>query len=228
MTIRVGGTEGYGETAAERVKQYESIPFAHVHRHWTHLFPTAPSRVIDIGAGTGRDAAGFADLGHTVTAVEPTPELRTEAQRLHRHQAITWIDDSLPELDRVHARGERYDLVMLTAVWMHLDQAQRERAMDRVAPLVRLGGTMALSLRHGPVPAGRRMFDVSAEETRALAARHGFAVIHESKGPSQLGGPDVGPARLQRSEIAADLGRVEPVVVPAVHVLDRQLGQFLR
>jgi SAM-dependent methyltransferase len=191
MTTRVSGTEGYGETAAERVKQYESIPFAHVHRHWMHLFPTTSSRVIDIGAGTGRDAAGFAELGHTVTAVEPTPELRTEAQRLHPHPAITWIDDSLPELDCVHALGDRYDLVMLTAVWMHLDLGQRERAMARVAPLVAPGGVMALSLRHGPVPAGRRMFDVSAEETTALAARHGLAVIHQSKGPSQLGGPDV-------------------------------------
>lgn len=191
MSARPSGTEGYGETAAERVKQYESLAFADVHRHVMHLFPTIPSRVIDIGAGTGRDAAGFAELGHTVTAVEPTPELRTEAQRLHTHPAITWIDDSLPDLDGVLALGARYDIVMLTAVWMHLDLAQRERAMARVAPLVNPGGLMALSLRHGPVPAGRRMFDVSAEETCALARRHGLTVIHESKGPSQLGGPGV-------------------------------------
>jgi SAM-dependent methyltransferase len=191
MTTQVSGTEGYGETAGERVKQYESIPFAQVHRHMLHLFPTTPSRVIDIGAGTGRDAAGFADLGHTVAAVEPTPELRTEAERLHPHPAITWIDDALPELDRVHALDRRYDVVMLTAVWMHLDLAQRERAMARVAPLVRPGGLMALSLRHGPVPAGRRMFEVSARETCELATQHGLATIHESKGPALLGGPAV-------------------------------------
>jgi 2-polyprenyl-3-methyl-5-hydroxy-6-metoxy-1,4-benzoquinol methylase len=196
MTSRVSGTEGYGETAAERVKQYESIPFAHVHRHWMHLFPTTPSRVIDIGAGTGRDAAGFAELGHAVTAVEPTPELRAEAQRLHPHPAITWIDDSLPELDRVHALGERYDLVMLTAVWMHLDLGQRERAMTRVAPLIQPGGVMALSLRHGPVPTGRRMFEVSAAETRDLAARHGLETIHDSEAPAILGGPGVWWSRL--------------------------------
>jgi 2-polyprenyl-3-methyl-5-hydroxy-6-metoxy-1,4-benzoquinol methylase len=191
MTTRVSGTEGYGETAGERVKQYESIGFADVHRNMMHLFPTTPSRVIDIGAGTGRDAAGFADLGHTVTAVEPTPELLTEAQRLHPHPAITWINDSLPELERVHALGQHYDVVMLTAVWMHLDLAQRERAMARVAPLVQAGGMMGLSLRHGPVPPGRRMFDVSAQETRELAARYGLLAIHESKGPSRLGGPAV-------------------------------------
>jgi protein-L-isoaspartate O-methyltransferase len=30
--------------------------------------------VLDIGAGTGRDAAGLAELGYLVTAVEPTAE----------------------------------------------------------------------------------------------------------------------------------------------------------
>jgi 2-polyprenyl-3-methyl-5-hydroxy-6-metoxy-1,4-benzoquinol methylase len=188
---RPSGTEGYGETADDRVRQYESVAFADVHRDILPLFPTTPSRVIDIGAGTGRDAAAFARLGHTVTAVEPTPELRAHGQRLHAQSSITWIDDSLPDLDRVRATGERYDLVMLTGVWMHLDQPERERAMGRVAPLLRPDGLMALSLRHGPVPAGRRMFEVSAAETRALAARHGLTTVHESKGSSQLGGPAV-------------------------------------
>jgi SAM-dependent methyltransferase len=191
MKERPSGTEGYGETAAERVKQYESIGFTDVHRDILHLFPVTPSQVIDIGAGTGRDAAAFAERGHSATAVEPTPELRAEAQRLHARWPIIWIDDSLPDLDRVHERGERYDVVMLTAVWMHLDAGLRERAMARVAALVKPGGLMALSLRHGPVPAGRRMFEVSAQETGELARRHGLATIHESKGPALLGGPAV-------------------------------------
>ena len=196
MTERPSGTEGYGETAAERVAQYESLAFDDVHRKVLHLLPTTPSRVIDIGAGTGRDAAAFVERGHTVTAVEPTPELRREAQRLHAKWPITWIDDSLPDLDRVHERGGRYDVVMLTAVWMHLDSGQRERAMARVAPLVAAGGLMVLSLRRGPVPAGRRMFEVTAAETRDLAARHGLATVLDSEGPSLLGGPQVWWSRL--------------------------------
>jgi SAM-dependent methyltransferase len=193
---RPSGTEGYGATADERVEQYESLAFADVHRHMLHLFPTTPSRVIDIGAGTGRDAAAFAGMGHTVTAVEPTPELRSAARRLHGHLPITWIDDSLPDLDGVHALGQRYDLVMLTAVWMHLDESQRERAMGRVATLLDAGGLMSLSLRHGPVPAGRRMFEVSNAETRALAARHGLSTVLESEGAALLGGPAVWWSRL--------------------------------
>ena len=163
--MKARGTEGYGESADALVKPYESLSFADVHRETLPLIPTTPSRVLDVGAGTGRDAAALANLGHTVVAVEPTPELRAHGQRLHRAAAITWIDDALPDLDKVHARGERFDLVMLTAVWMHLDSSQRERAMARVAGLLQPGGLMTLLLRHGPVPAGRRMFEVSAAET---------------------------------------------------------------
>ncbi len=66
---------------------------------------------------------------------------------------------------------------MLTAVWMHLDDAERHRAMPRLACLMRIGGVMALSLRHGPVPEGRRMFDVSAAETIDLARGCGLRCL---------------------------------------------------
>lgn len=185
---RASGTEGYGETAEVLVKQYEGLGFDDVHRDTLHLMPTMPGRVLDVGAGTGRDAAALAALRHKVVAVEPTEELRAHGRRLHPEATIEWIDDFLPDLDKVHALDRRFDLVLLTAVWMHLDAAQRTRAMDRVAPLLASGGLMTMLLRHGPVPAGRRMFDVSAAETRDLAGRHGLLAIHDSERPALLGG----------------------------------------
>jgi SAM-dependent methyltransferase len=190
-TGRASGTEGYGETADVLVKQYEGLAFADVHRDTLPLMPTTPGRVLDVGAGTGRDAAALAALGHKVVAVEPTEELRAHGQRLHPSLSIEWIDDFLPDLNKVRALGRRFDLVLLTAVWMHLDADQRTRAMGRVAPLLAPGGLMTMLLRHGPVPAGRRMFDVSAAETRDLAGRHGLLAIHDSERPALLGGSAV-------------------------------------
>ncbi|WP_431268362.1 hypothetical protein [Dankookia sp. P2] len=66
---------------------------------------------------------------------------------------------------------------MLTAVWMHLDLAERQAAMPRMAGLLRPGGRLVLSLRHGPVPPGRRMFEVTAEETIALAVAAGLRLL---------------------------------------------------
>lgn len=188
---RVSGTEGYGETAASLVQHYETITFEDVHGDVLHLFPEALGRVLDIGAGTGRDAAALAVRGHIVTAVEPTPELRDHGRRSHLDVPITWIDDSLPDLDIVRGLGATFDLVLLTAVWMHLDLAQRQHAMPRVASLLAPGGVMPMRLRHGPVPAGRRMFDVSIEETAALAEACGLRTIHRGRRPGLFGVPDV-------------------------------------
>jgi 2-polyprenyl-3-methyl-5-hydroxy-6-metoxy-1,4-benzoquinol methylase len=194
--VRVSGTENYADEAPELLKRYESISFADAHRLVMHLIPTAPSRVLDIGSGTGRDAAGFAALGHSVVAVEPTEELRRGAMLLHPSPMIEWLDDSLPDLAAIRAHGEEFDVVMLTAVWMHLDGMRRRQAMPNVAALVHNDGVVMMSLRHGPVPPGRRMFEVSAGETIALAQPLGLCCILRQEAEPSLRQPGVTWTRL--------------------------------
>src|SRR5262245_10514993 len=174
MSEGVSGTEGYADEAAELFRHYESISAAELHDAISHLIPKQPGKVADIGAGSGRDAAWFAEMGHHVVAVEPTDAMRIPGMAAHPSPRIEWLDDSLPDLALLRARGERFDLMMLTAVWMHLDEAQRRRAMPHLAALAKPGGAIAMMMRHGPVPQGRRMFEVSAEETIGLAAPFGL------------------------------------------------------
>jgi SAM-dependent methyltransferase len=174
MLAPVSGTEGYAEQADDLFKRYESIAAAEAHSAVLHLIPQPPASVLDIGAGTGRDAAWFADMGHRVVAVEPTEAMRLGAMALHPSDRIEWLDDSLPDLEKLRRRGESFDLVMLSAVWMHLDSAQRARAMPNLGALVGRPGTVIMTVRHGPVPPGRRMFEVSAQETIALAEAEGL------------------------------------------------------
>jgi hypothetical protein len=74
----------------------------------------------------------------------------------------------------------------MTAVWMHLDEAERRRAMPNVASLLRPCGILAMTLRYGPVPPGRRMFEVSTVETIALAADAGLELLVEEDAPTLL------------------------------------------
>lgn len=193
----IAGTEGYAEEAAILIRQYESLPFAKVHKHVLDLIPASPCQILDIGAGTGRDAAGFADLGHRVVAVEPTAEFRDAAAALHSSDRIEWLDDSLPDLALLHPRTGDFDVIMLTAVWMHLDPAERRRAMPVVAGLLAPGGVVIMSLRHGPVPPGRRMFEVSAGETIELAGSVSLHTARCLEGQDGFfGRPDVSWTRL--------------------------------
>lgn len=191
MTPQVPGSAGYDTHASELACQYEQLRFEEVHRDVLYLMPTRPGLVGDIGAGSGRDAAALARQGHRVIAVEPTAALREEGRRLHRDLPIEWLDDALPGLDVLRAVGRRFDLLLLSAVWMHLDADERAKGMEAIAGLLAPGGVAILSLRHGPVPEGRRMFDVSADETIALGARHGLQACHRGTREDMQGRPDV-------------------------------------
>jgi SAM-dependent methyltransferase len=185
-TAPLDGTQGYDQDVEAFFARADAIAFAEKYAAVLHLLPAAPSRILDIGAGSGKDAADFAAMGHRVLAVEPTPALLAGAIARHAHPAITWLDDGLPDLAATRARDETFDLILLSAVWMHLDAAQRRHAMPHVASLLADGGTLILSLRHGPVPVGRRMFEVSADETLDLARTEGLHLrLREERGSIQ-------------------------------------------
>lgn len=182
MSEPIAGTEGYSAEAPDLLKRYEVMRFEHAHAGVFDLIAPAPLDVLDIGAGTGRDAAWFAQRGDFVTAIEPTREMREGAMTLHPEPNIVWIDDCLPELASV--RGRTFDLVWMSAVWMHFFAAERAAMMPVVARLVRPGGALMMSLRHGPLPEGRRMFEVNADETVALAEAEGLACERRGDFPS--------------------------------------------
>jgi len=177
VSINVNGTEGYAENAQALIGQWQEVSFAEHHEPIMHLVPTHPACILDVGAGIGTDAAAFAAMGHAVVAVEPVDELRAAGIRQHPSPRVEWLDDSLPDLAILRWRRKEFDLVMLSAVWMHLNEDERRRAIPNLSALLCDGAVMVMSLRHGPVPEGRRMFDVSAEETIQLASGYGLRTV---------------------------------------------------
>lgn len=174
----VRGTEGYADAAEQLVQDWQGLSFAAQHRHNLHLLPAPPADVLDIGAGIGIDAAGFATLGHRVVAAEPVDEFRSAGKALCADPRITWLDDALPDLKVTAALGRRFDVIAAMAVVMHLDGAERRAALTAMARLLKPAGRLVMSLRHGPVPAGRRMFEVCGDEIMSLAQAHGLILLH--------------------------------------------------
>jgi len=181
----------YDAHAPDLVRQYEAVDPAELHRWLNGIISTVPGTVLDIGAGTGRDAAWFSGQGHDVIAVEPSSAMRSEGQRLHADPRIRWVDDQLPELSTLGRLGMNFDLVMLNAVWQHVPPSQRERAFRKATGLVKSGGLLTITLRIGTAPVDRGMHPVSLDEVERLARNHGFAVekIHHAR--DDLGRGDV-------------------------------------
>lgn len=162
----------YSEEAGSFVKQYEGISTPQVHPYLEAVLPSLSPAVLDVGAGSGRDAAWFAERGIDVVAVEPAKGLRAKGEAFHEGSPIHWVSDRLPELERLNREGYRFDFIMLSAVWMHIPPEQREKAFESLTGLLKPDGKMLITLRHGPSPEGRVMYPVSIEELKFLSEKH--------------------------------------------------------
>ena len=158
MKISVGTEriiEGYARDADLLISRYEAIDCSELYAPVSKDLPVMPSDIVVIGAGTGRDAAWFAEKGHRVVAVEPVLAFRDAGQKLHSGHSINWLEDRLPDLENLRARQQKYDVILISGVWHHLTDDQRACAVGHIAKLLKPDGIFILSLRHGPGAAAR-------------------------------------------------------------------------
>ncbi len=173
-----------GRALAER---YESLDPDALHAWCVGSLPPPPAAVLDVGAGSGRDAAWFAAKGHEVVAVDPSATMLAEARRRHPESRVSWIRDGLPSLDRAVGRGMSYDIIVLNAVWMHVHPDDRQRAMRKLIGLLRPGGLMIFALRVGGDDVADGMYPSSAAEVESLARRYGAVALPGPTNADRLG-----------------------------------------
>lgn len=91
----------YAANADRLFQTYRAASFEQVHASWLHLITKHAGLVLDVCAGSGRDAEWIAAHGHEFVAVEPCAELRQLASA-RTPASVRWLNDSLPGLKDVH------------------------------------------------------------------------------------------------------------------------------
>lgn len=179
----------YNSQAEELCTLYEKLQFEDL---YADLIPILPidCKVLDIGAGSGRDAAWFYRHGYEVTAIEPSSKMIEIAKYYHKEK-IEWKCDSLPFLKSLTGEENKYKIIILSGVWMHIPHHDRESSIKRLSMLNTDDGLIIISLRHGPPDKKRTMFKVSYPAIRQIAQTYGYSVIKHSKSLDQLKREDI-------------------------------------
>lgn len=184
--------EYYSTNAKALAEQYNSVSFESVHKDWLNEIPKE-GMALDVGAGSGRDARYLAAKGLGVVAVEPALNIRELAQTYQVNNPIHWLSDTLPELSGVYKLQTKFDLILLSAVWMHIAPSLRERAFRKLSSLLKPNGKLVISLRHGQCQDERTMYAVSADELAQYASQFGltYKLLTPDQAPDKLGRSDV-------------------------------------
>ncbi|KDN28387.1 SAM-dependent methlyltransferase [Vibrio fortis] len=180
----------YHHNALTLSHQYNSVSFESVHHSWKLYWPLVGDKVLDVGAGSGRDARWMQQQGCEVIAIEPSNALR-ELGAEYTGVEVTWINDALPALSRTENLGMRFDLILVSAVWMHLPSSYRERAFRKLSNLLAPNGRLIISLRHGEFDDQRQGYPVSVEELEQLAKNSALQVRHIDESKDQLNRSEV-------------------------------------
>ncbi|CAM3966643.1 methyltransferase domain-containing protein [Vreelandella rituensis] len=177
----------YDDHAPQLFDQYHSVSFERVHGEWLHHLPEQPGLALDVGAGSGRDAKALTERGWQVIAVEPAEQMRVLGLAHTQGSDVNWLNDTLPALSRVRQLSQRFQLILVSAVWMHLVPDDQQRALRVLSSLLAPGGLLVITCREGRSGDERYFQPVNLPALDQWAQNLALLPLHASQNKDQLG-----------------------------------------
>lgn len=171
----------YQDQAAELAARYNAVasPAA---RFFAVAFPQG-CRVLDVGAGSGRDLQALLDAGYDAHGVEPSQALRDAAVSAFPALSGRLNPGHLPQLES--PTGEPFDGVLCSAVLMHIPEGDLFDTAFALRRLLKPHGRLLISLPLARTDVGASERDAhgrlfkgyTAEYLQLLFERIGFQAI---------------------------------------------------
>ncbi|MDT0581995.1 methyltransferase domain-containing protein [Brumicola blandensis] len=189
-THKSGNDAFYDNHVSELNAQYLSVKAEDVHEAWLPSLQSNNSaesnlHALDVGTGVGRDAAYLSSLGYKVVAVDKSQAMLEQAKQNFPNQSITWLQDALPSLREVRKLDLKFDVILLSAIWMHIPASERRKCIRILSSLLVPNGKIVITLRHGSFSDGRTAHGVSLDELRLLSQAYGLIFRSPSRAFTQ-------------------------------------------
>ena len=129
--------------------------------------------ILDAGCGSGRDSVAFKQLGYHVTAMDASPEICKEAEKVLGQKVLCKIFE---ELDDENV----YNGIWACASLLHVPKERVGKVLYRLKRALKNGGVLYASFKYGEeekVVNGRFFNYYSEQSLRTLMSENGFEVL---------------------------------------------------
>ena len=182
----------YDRNAEEIARRYEKIDFGDTQFRLLRVF-TGRSTLLELGCGSGRDAAFLVAGGLNLVALDGSPAMLARAEAIHPELKGRLRHAVLP--GRLPFADGEFDGVYSLAMLMHLEKGDLSTVFDEIARVLVNGGLLFFSVslergdtdREGFDSKGRRFTSLTAPEWHELCVASRFQRLEFSTSEDATG-----------------------------------------
>jgi SAM-dependent methyltransferase len=190
-------THNYYEKNADKlVPRYESADMSDLNRYRNH-FPSN-GKLLDIGCGSGRDAAYFFSKGYDVIAIDASTTMIKHAIQKHP-ELRNRIKSSQFPFPNINIFKEKFDIIICVAVMMHIQDHNLFECIYQLRKLLKPNGLVLISISNHRKNLdddqrdnkGRLFIERQPEEYQLMFERFGFTLNNKESNQDGLGRNDI-------------------------------------
>jgi len=175
----------YNDSAPDVAARYEAADMDNLHHILLEHLPTG-ARVLEIGCGSGRDAAFLLAQGYDVTAVDASRAMLAAARVQHPLLRDRLYEAALPFSSDSHLLDSHYEGIVSVATIMHIADCDLPTLASQMRDMLVPNGVLIISAstaRDGIVDSrdadGRLFIERPPERLRSVFQSLGFRLIRE-------------------------------------------------
>lgn len=185
--------KSYDAHAEELTDKYESAELAEMHQLLLRYLPKN-GELLEIGCGSGRDAAFLLGESYRITPVDPSESMLRQAATRHPELVSLLMPKSFPLSQDDALMIRHFDGILCLAVLMHIPNHDLFEFARQNALLLKSGGILILSFSTGRQvtgddrdSSGRLYIERPAEQIQLLFDRLGFRLLTRQTQDDVLG-----------------------------------------
>ena len=162
----------YDENAEEFCRNTISADMSFCRDKFLQYLKTGAA-ILDVGCGSGRDSVVFKQLGYHVTAMDASPKICREAEKVLGQKVPC---KTFEELDDENV----YDGIWACASLLHVPKVRLAEVLCRLKRALKDGGVLYASFKYGEeekIVNGRLFSNYDEQSLRELMVENGFEVL---------------------------------------------------